>query len=186
MILFVNGNFHVAAAMAENPYITACDDNEFMLLERRPHPDNFDVSWGKKLSELLKFNYETSPYFSEDNNEIIKTTKDWIVNNAGLFNMDIFIIIGWNTIESKEEANEIFNFHLLLKEHNAKHIFFDTYEKIPLDYDFGENYIDVPYDVYLKENGYEPVITSNMYYGKKAHSEWMTYLLKWIVKYNMV
>ena len=57
MILYVNGDSHTAGAEAVNPHAFAEDDPTYEHLKRLPHPDNLAVSWGKRLSTMLKMGF---------------------------------------------------------------------------------------------------------------------------------
>jgi len=100
MILYVNGDSHTAGAEAVNPHAFASDDKKFTHLKLKPHPDNLAVSWGKKLSTLLKTtSFVCDAQSGSSNDRIIRTTKEWIKNND--YN-NTLIIIGWSTWEREE------------------------------------------------------------------------------------
>jgi len=101
MILYVNGDSHTAAAEAVNPHAFAEDDSAFHHLGRLPHPDNLAVSWGKKLSVLLKMAFYCDAESASSNDRIIRTTKSYI-NNYTQDVTDLFVIVGWSTWEREE------------------------------------------------------------------------------------
>ena len=101
MILYVNGDSHTAAAEAVNNYAFAEDDIQHWHLERRPHPDNLSVSWGKLLSERLKSGFICDAESASSNDRIIRTTKDWIESNQKDFHRTI-MVIQWSTWEREE------------------------------------------------------------------------------------
>lgn len=101
MILYVNGDSHTAAAEAVNNHSFAEDDKKYWHLERRPHPDNLAVSWGKLLSERLKSSFICDAESASSNDRIIRTTKDWIqANHKELYRT--VMVIQWSTWEREE------------------------------------------------------------------------------------
>ena len=199
MILYVNGGSHTAAAKAINSFSFANEDYHHQRLERAPHPDNLKVSYGTVLADTLKMMFVTDAESESSNARIIKTTKEWIEEKAGIVPPeDMFMIIQWADWRIDElNTLEVFEgFHLYLKKLGIKHIFFngkDNFLDIPEDerYDFGENYIS-PYlpedsfDGWLQGNGYSPVITSNEYYGQEAHAAWARHLAQHIKDNKML
>ena len=101
MILYVNGDSHTAAAEAVNPHAFAEDDSEYWHLERRPHPDNLNVSWGKLLSERLKATFHYDAESASSNTRIIRTTKDYIQAHEKTLDRTL-MIIQWSTWEREE------------------------------------------------------------------------------------
>jgi hypothetical protein len=101
MILYVNGDSHTAAAEAVNPHAFAADDGNLLHLGRLPHPDNLEVSWGKKLSILLKMAFYCDAESAASNDRIIRTTKEYI-NNYTQDYSNLLVIIGWSTWEREE------------------------------------------------------------------------------------
>ena len=91
MILYVNGDSHTAGAEAVNPHAFAEDDPNLIHLGRLPHPDNLAVSWGKKLSTLLKMAFYCDAESAASNDRIIRTTKEYI-NNHPQDVTDLFVI----------------------------------------------------------------------------------------------
>ena len=101
MILYVNGDSHTAAAEAVNNHAFAEDDSRYWHMERRPHPDNIAVSWGKLLSDRLKANFYCDAESASSNDRIIRTTKKWIKQNQkNLYRTTV--IIQWSTWEREE------------------------------------------------------------------------------------
>jgi hypothetical protein len=101
MILYVNGDSHTAGAEAVNAHTFAEDDPNLYHLGRLPHPDNLTVSWGKKLSTLLKMAFFCDAEGAASNDRIIRTTKKYINNYTRDYN-NLFVIIGWSTWEREE------------------------------------------------------------------------------------
>lgn len=101
MILYVNGDSHTAAAEAVNNHSFAEDDSRYWHLERRPHPDNLSVSWGKLLSERLKASFECDAESASSNDRIIRTTKEWIQANEKELYRTV-MVIQWSTWEREE------------------------------------------------------------------------------------
>lgn len=101
MILYVNGDSHTAAAEAVNNHGFAEDDTQYWYLQRRPHPDNLAVSWGKLLSERLKAQFLCDAESASSNDRIIRTTKEWLENNKKNFYRTL-LIIQWSTWEREE------------------------------------------------------------------------------------
>ena len=101
MILYVNGDSHTAAAEAVNNHAFAEDDGNYWHLERRPHPDNLAVSWGKLLSERLKSSFHHDAESASSNDRIIRTTKQWIESNQKELYRTI-MVIQWSTWEREE------------------------------------------------------------------------------------
>ena len=101
MILYVNGDSHTTAAEAVNPHAFAEDDKNLVHLGRLPHPDNLAVSWGKKLSTLLKMAFFCDAESASSNDRIIRTTKEWITNYTQDYS-NLFVVIGWSTWEREE------------------------------------------------------------------------------------
>ena len=101
MILYVNGDSHAAAAEAVNNHSFAEDDNQYWYMERRPHPDNIKVSWGKLLSERLKASFHYDAESASSNDRIIRTTKEWIEQNQIELHRTL-MVIQWSTWEREE------------------------------------------------------------------------------------
>jgi hypothetical protein len=234
MIFYVNGDSHTAGAEAVNPYAFAEDDGNLAHLGRLPHPDNLAVSWGKKLSTLLKMAFFCDAESGASNERILRTTKEYI-NNYPQDVTDLFVVIGWSTWEREEwliddvyyQVNasgiddvpynygsrykqyiadvdwdqktnlwheNIWDLHTWLDELSIKHIFFNcnlSFSDIHKDKrrDWGINYINPytnagTYDAYLKSLNCE--IMGNYHFGEDGHTMWSKYLLKYIVKNNLV
>ena len=101
MILYVNGDSHTAAAEAVNSYAFAEDDSKYWHMERRPHPDNLAVSWGRLLADRLKANFYCDAESASSNDRIMRTTKEWIsLHQRHLYRT--IMIIQWSTWEREE------------------------------------------------------------------------------------
>ena len=99
MILYVNGDSHTAAAEAVNPHAFAGDDGHLDWGDRRPHPDNLAVSWGKQLSDQLSTEFICHAESGSSNTRILRTTRQWLNNNQ---HQDKLVIIQWSTWEREE------------------------------------------------------------------------------------
>ena len=99
MILYVNGDSHSAAAEAVNQHAFACDDGQLWMMGRAPHPDNAKVSWGQRTAEMLKLNLHLSAESASSNTRIIRTTNEWLEENA---KRDPIVAIQWSTWEREE------------------------------------------------------------------------------------
>ena len=101
MILYVNGDSHTAAAEAVNSHAFAEDDSKYWHMERRPHPDNLAVSWGRLLADRLKASFHCDAESASSNDRIMRTTKQWIqIHEKDLYRT--LVIIQWSTWEREE------------------------------------------------------------------------------------
>jgi hypothetical protein len=101
MKLYVNGDSHAAAAEAVNQHAFAEDDSQYFYMGRVPHPQNFKVSWARRLSESLKLPLYCDAESASSNARILRTTREWI--NANLDSVaDTLMIIQWSTWEREE------------------------------------------------------------------------------------
>lgn len=233
MILYVNGDSHTAAAEAVNQHAFAEDDPGLIHLGRLPHPDNLAVSWGKKLSVLLKMAFYCGAESAASNDRIIRTTKEYI-NNYPQDVTDLFVIIGWSTWEREEwlindvyyqinasgidivpdshkekykeyiaginwnhktnqAHDDIIELHEWLEGKSIKHIFFNgnnNFKKIQTKYDWNNSYIspykEFSYSDYLTEQNIHTVSPQSYHFGEDGHTAWAKYLLKYIVKNNLI
>jgi len=99
--LFVNGDSHTAAAEAVNPHAFAEDDGRYNYLGRVPHPANLRVSWGKRLSEALKYGFYCAAESASSNERIRRTTQEWIAQNPQA-TTETLVVIQWSTWERQE------------------------------------------------------------------------------------
>ena len=229
MILYVNGDSHTAGAEAVNPHSFAEDDPNLEHLKRLPHPDNLAVSWGKKLSTMLKMGFHCDAESASSNDRIIRTTKQYLENHK-----DVFVIIQWSTWEREEwliddeyyqvnasgidivpdshkdkykeyvanvnwhtkttEAHEkIIEMHDYLTDRNIPHIFFNgnnNFSRISNQYEWGTTYVR-PYDQfsfndYLISEGIETILPGSYHFGVDGHTKWANFMLKYIVKNNLL
>ena len=101
MKVYVNGDSHAAAAEAVNQHAFAEDDSRYFYMGRVPHPENFKVSWARRLSESLKLPLYCDAESASSNARILRTTREWI--NANLDSVaDTLMIIQWSTWEREE------------------------------------------------------------------------------------
>lgn len=101
MILYVNGDSHTAAAEAVNPYAFCEDDPRYNYLHRLPHPENLEVSWGRRLSTVLRSTFKCDAESAASNARIMRTTREWISKNTHHLPR-VFMIIQWSTWEREE------------------------------------------------------------------------------------
>jgi hypothetical protein len=97
MILYVNGDSNCAAAEAVNDFAFAMDDPRFHYLGRKPHPDNLEVSFAKKLADKLTAKLDMDAESASSNDRIIRTTLEYLKTNR-----PDLILIGWSTWERQE------------------------------------------------------------------------------------
>jgi hypothetical protein len=97
MILYINGDSHTAAAEAVNAHAFAEDDPDLHDLGRRPHPDNFAVSWGNRLAHLIGARLHCDAESASSNDRILRTTREWLSTNT-----PDLLIIQWSTWEREE------------------------------------------------------------------------------------
>jgi hypothetical protein len=100
MKLYVNGDSHTAGAEAVNACAFAEDDWDLRYLGRLPHPENLAVSWGKRLSEVLKAAFYCDAESAASNQRIIRTTREWLKDHSDT--SDTLMIIQWSTWERQE------------------------------------------------------------------------------------
>jgi len=98
MILYVNGDSHSAGAEAINTFCFAEDDPKYPHLYRRPHPDNLEVSYGKKLALALNMGFATDAESAASNDRILRTSREFLSKNGS----KSFAVIGWTTPEREE------------------------------------------------------------------------------------
>jgi hypothetical protein len=105
MRLYVNGDSHAAAAEAVNQHAFANDDGRYFYMGRVPHPDNLQVSWGNRLSQVFKTVLYCDAESASSNDRIIRTTLQWIEEHPGWCN-DTLMLIQWSTWEREEWQGE--------------------------------------------------------------------------------
>jgi hypothetical protein len=101
MILYINGDSHTAAAEAVNAHAFAEDDPDLHDLGRRPHPDNFAVSWANRLAHLMGAQLHCDAESASSNDRILRTTREWLSTNT-----PDLLIIQWSTWEREEWLHE--------------------------------------------------------------------------------
>ena len=101
MILYVNGDSHAAAAEAVNCHAFAEDDHRYFYMGRVPHPDNLAVSWGKRLSDVIKTTYKCDAESAGSNTRILRTTRQWL-KDTDLSTTEVLVVIQWSTWEREE------------------------------------------------------------------------------------
>lgn len=101
MKLYINGDSHAAAAEAANHCAFAEDDHACAYLGRAPHPQNWQVSWGKRLGELLQCVVHTDAESASSNARILRTTRDWMQQHHDRL-AETVMVIQWSTWEREE------------------------------------------------------------------------------------
>jgi hypothetical protein len=100
MILYVNGDSHTAAAEAVNPHAFAMDDGQLFYMGRAPHPENFAVSWAKRLGDALRAGIHCNAESASSNTRILRTTRKWLEKIRNLD--EVLMVIQWSTWEREE------------------------------------------------------------------------------------
>jgi len=103
--------------------------------------------------------------------------------------------IDWPQI-TQQRHSEIWQFHQELKELGIRHVFFNGnnhFASIPVDqqYKWGSNYIgpydpDQTYHQWLINNSHTTVAPDSYHFGQTAHAAWAGFVLKYIVKQQIV
>jgi len=107
MILYVNGDSHTAGAEAVNPHAFAGDDGNLEWGDRRPHPDNLAVSWGKQLANAIDNDFYCGAESASSNDRIIRTTREWLTwHKLTEKEFNPLVIIQWSTWEREEWEHE--------------------------------------------------------------------------------
>ena len=101
MILYVNGDSHSAGAEIVTPYAFADDDQRYVYMGRRPHPENILATWGRTLSDALKAGFWCDAESASSNSRIIRTTKKYLLEHANNLH-ETLMIIQWSTWEREE------------------------------------------------------------------------------------
>jgi hypothetical protein len=109
--------------------------------------------------------------------------KNWIAN------------LDWDD-KTREWHKVIRDFSEELTAQGYKHIFFNgnnSFVDIPVAerYNYGTEYMgpyltEETYDGWLRNQGYDTVITSNYHFGPAAHSAWTKHLLRYIVEHKLL
>ena len=100
--------------------------------------------------------------------------------------------INWQT-KTIEAHAKIIVMHGYLKDKNIPHIFFNgnnNFSKITEKYDWGTHYIQ-PYNKfsfndYLIKEGIQTVLPGSYHFGVDGHTKWANFMLKYIVKNNLL
>jgi hypothetical protein len=96
--------------------------------------------------------------------------------------------------KTNQAHKDIIELHKWLEDKNIKHIFFNgnnTFDQIQTKFDFGTTYIEpynknFSYNEYLTGEGMLPVVFNSYHFGADGHSLWAKYLLKYIIKNNLI
>jgi len=100
--------------------------------------------------------------------------------------------VNWQT-KTIEAHAKIIEMHEYLDDRNIPHIFFNgnnNFSKIADRYNWGLTYIN-PYDNfsfndYLLNEGIEHVMPGSYHFGTDGHTKWANFMLKYIVKNNLI
>jgi len=191
MILYVNGDGHTAAAEAVNQYSYTHDDPGINYLIGLPHPENLSSSWGKLLSLALRATFFCDAKRDATNTKILTDAKNWLADNP---KNDKLVVIQWMEFQDQVAEHEaIWQFHQELLDQKIIHIFFNGDQCFDLDveYDWGVNYIE-PYDpdstfsAIIRSNDIDTVSPDSKYFGKEGHSFFNHFVLKYIIKNNLI
>lgn len=103
LVLYTNGDSHTAGAEALNTFAFAEDDYKYQYLGRKPHPENFAVSWSSILARRLDIKLHTDAESASSNTRIMRTTKDWIEQTKDDVDASqVLMILQWSTWEREE------------------------------------------------------------------------------------
>lgn len=125
MILYINGDSHSAAAEAVVPYNSIGEDLTYKHAagSKAAHPKNIEACYGQHLANSLGAALYLDAVSGSSNQRIIRTTLEFVESN--LYE-DIFIVIGWSTVE-REEIYHNGKYHCLSAgsfiDHELKYIF---------------------------------------------------------------
>ena len=228
MKLYINGDSHTAAAEAVNPHAFAEDDGQLYHLGRQPHPDNFAVSWGRRLAGLMGADLHSDAESASSNTRILRTARSWLESNRA----DL-VIIQWSTWEREEWLHEgtylqvgssgldhvpqalqeryrnfvigtdwvhktqqaheeIWQFHLELRQQQIPHVFFNgntDFSRITEKRNWGMNYIapydpSMTYNSLLRNNGLEPFAPNSWHFGPDGHSFFAQFMLQYCIDHQ--
>jgi hypothetical protein len=101
MKIYVNGDSHAAAAEAVNPHAFAEDDGQYFYMGRAPHPDNWKVSWARRLADSVQAVLHVDAESASSNQRIRRTTREWINKNRRWLSETV-MLIQWTTWEREE------------------------------------------------------------------------------------
>lgn len=97
MIVYANGDSHIAAAEAVLTHCFANDDENYVDLGRKAHPENLKVSLVKIVADYLNAELVCDAESGASNDYILRTTSEYLKTNT-----PDLIIIGWSTWEREE------------------------------------------------------------------------------------
>lgn len=158
MILYVNGNEHCGAAGTVVHAAQAEDDMNLWWMGMMPHPSNLEVSFGKRISAVLKSRYVNESRHGQTNQDIKTATENFIKTN--LVQEEIVAIFGM-----PEHDTEFFQeFSQFLKSHKVKHIIYPH-----------EDYVN-----WLTQKGHAP--DQFGYFDQNAHRDWAGHLIKTLTR----
>ncbi len=108
--------------------------------------------------------------------ELAQRYRDYVVN------------VDWST-KIKQAHQDIWNFHLELKQQDIAHIFFNgnnDFSKITEKHDWGPNYIgpydpSMTFDSLIKSAGIQTVAPNSWHFGRDGHSFFHRFMLQYIV-----
>lgn len=97
----------------------------------------------------------------------------------------------------QQQAHEdIWRFHLELKDQNVRHVFFNGNSWFESKHkssekDWGPNYIgpydrNSTYDQWLKSHGHDTVAPNSWHFGREAHAAWARFMLQYCITNRMI
>lgn len=228
MKLYINGDSHTAAAEAVNAHAFAEDDPDLYHLGRAPHPDNFAVSWGRRLAVLMGADLHLDAESASSNARILRTARSWLANHrpdlviiqwstwereewlhkgtylqVGSSGMDHVpaelqeqyrnFVIGTDWIQKTQQAHEeIWQFHLELRQQNIPHVFFNgntDFSRITEKHNWGMNYIapydpSMTYNSLLRNNDIHPIASNSWHFGPDGHSFFAQFMLQYCIDHQ--
>ena len=151
--------------------------------------------WIKQNPDAVKDTFMVIQWTTWERQEWWHNGHDYQVNASGIDNVpselheryqQFVIDIDWN--QCRRQAHEdIWQFHLELKEQGIRHVMFNGnshFEGLaPLDW--GSSYISPysaknTYDSILRQQGFKTVNPNSWHFGQDAHCFWAEYLLQYI------
>lgn len=151
-MLWIGGDGHCAGAYAVNNYSTCEDDPDLWWRGRQPHPENAAINWATTLAKTLKLQFINDADEMDNAQSILVKGQRWINTNKRSKNI---VLVGF----PDPQADALKEYSQFLKEHETRHIFFNT-----------NDYIN-----FLKSSGFCP--NQRGYFGRDAHQAWANVML---------
>ena len=115
MIIYVNGDSHSAGHGTQNPAGMCYNDGRYHELGSAPHPDNLPHSYGYQLAGDLKLDLVCQAESGSSVERSIRLTKQFIYQT----NQNVFVLIGFPSIEREEWQYENTWYQINASGHNA-------------------------------------------------------------------